>query len=182
MVLAWSNLAISGARSQYLLIIKISSGASKQKIVDFDCLSWLDLIEAFFVKILVTLFRAGNLSVKCKGNIQLRSEVELLIYNFPNAVTAAHKRRDTLPHLIFAIDNLVRRAVNQVLAIISPGIVLLTNLMDILHVGRLEKVVKCMENELFKKIAFKFLISELLMHDSLFFISYFQDDSSSILW
>jgi len=35
-------------------------------------------------------------------------------------VTAAHKRHGTPPHCIFAIDNLVRRAANTVLTIVSP--------------------------------------------------------------
>jgi len=36
-------------------------------------------------------------------------------------VTAANKRHGTQPHCIFAIDNIVRRAANTVLTIVSPG-------------------------------------------------------------
>ena len=36
-------------------------------------------------------------------------------------VTEAHKRHGTPPHCIFAVDNLVHRAVSEVLSIISPG-------------------------------------------------------------
>ena len=36
-------------------------------------------------------------------------------------VTEAHKRHGTPPHCIFAVDNLVHRAVSEVLSIVSPG-------------------------------------------------------------
>jgi len=36
-------------------------------------------------------------------------------------VTEAHKRHGTPPHCIFAVDNLVHRAVNEVLSVVSPG-------------------------------------------------------------
>ncbi len=67
------------------------------------------------------IFLEADLSKKCKDNGHLRSEVELAIYHFPGVVTEAHKRRDTPPHCIFAVDNLVRKAVNGVLRILSPG-------------------------------------------------------------
>ena len=62
-----------------------------------------------------------DLTTKCRNDPRLKSEVELAIYHFPGVVTAAHKRRDTPPHCIFAVDNLVRTAVNGVLSVISPG-------------------------------------------------------------
>lgn len=62
----------------------------------------------------------AGLSKKCKGDRQLQSEVELAIYHFPGVVTTAHKRRDTPPHCIFAVDNLVRKAVHGVLRIFCP--------------------------------------------------------------
>ena len=36
-------------------------------------------------------------------------------------MTSAHKRHKTSPHRIFAIDNLVRVAINLVLAFTAPG-------------------------------------------------------------
>ena len=64
---------------------------------------------------------AADLSKKCKADSNLRSEVEYAIYHFPGVVTDAHKRHDT-PHFIFAVDNLVRMAVNGVLRVLSPGV------------------------------------------------------------
>ena len=73
------------------------------------------LVSSFFVVL------TDDLTVRCKGDGRLRSEVELAIYHFPGVVTAAHKRRDTPPHCIFAVDNLVRTAVNEALSVLSPG-------------------------------------------------------------
>ena len=61
------------------------------------------------------------MNVKCKVDSFLRKEIEFAVYYFPGVVAAAHKRRDTLPHCIFAIENLVRKAVQGVLEILSPG-------------------------------------------------------------
>ena len=61
-----------------------------------------------------------DLSQDCK-NPQLSNEVEQVIFHVPNVIAAASKRRDTPPHCIFAIDNLVRRAVNGLLTILIPG-------------------------------------------------------------
>lgn len=65
---------------------------------------------------------AADLTKKCKADSTLRAEVEYAIYNFPGVVTAAHKRHDTPPHFIFAVDNLIRMAVNGVLRVLSPGV------------------------------------------------------------
>lgn len=54
-------------------------------------------------------------------NSHLRNDIVSAITYFPSAVTEAHKRQDTPPHCIFAIDNLIRKAVNEIMRILSPG-------------------------------------------------------------
>ena len=80
------------------------------------CLSGKLTVVIIFTEILFS----ANLKELC-SNQQLRAQVELAIFHFPNMVTAAHKRRGTPPHCIFAIDNLVRKAVNGLLSVVSPG-------------------------------------------------------------
>ena len=83
-------------------------------------MSCITLSGAFFFFFFFFFF-AADLCKKCKTDSNLRSQVEYAIYHFPGVVTAAHKRHDTPPHLIFAVENLVRMAVNEVLRILSPG-------------------------------------------------------------
>lgn len=63
----------------------------------------------------VTITKACDISV---AHIPWHSWFVLLLVL---QVTAASKRHETPPHCIFAIDSLVRRAVQSVLAIVSPG-------------------------------------------------------------
>ena len=51
----------------------------------------------------------------------MRSEVELIITHFPTVIREANKRRDTPPHCMFAIEELVGRALHSLKLVLLPG-------------------------------------------------------------
>jgi hypothetical protein len=63
----------------------------------------------------------GQLSRDCFHDHQLREDVEQCCKTLlPAAVTAANKRHGTAPHCVFAIDDIVHKAVHSILVIVSP--------------------------------------------------------------
>ncbi|XP_065906670.1 mitogen-activated protein kinase kinase kinase 15-like isoform X2 [Dysidea avara] len=62
----------------------------------------------------------NDINMACMEDKQLRRTIEEALFIFPGVVTEAHKRHQTPPHCIFAVDRLVHRAVSEVLSIVSP--------------------------------------------------------------
>ena len=62
-----------------------------------------------------------GLQNKCKGNTQMRSEVERLVTHFPIVIREANKRQDTPPHCMFAIEELVGRALSGLKQVLLSG-------------------------------------------------------------
>ena len=67
------------------------------------------------------MYFAEELNTKCQTSAQMRSEVELIITHFPGVIREANKRRDTPPHCMFAIEELVGRALHSLKQILLPG-------------------------------------------------------------
>ena len=67
------------------------------------------------------MYFAEELTNKCQTSAQMRSEVELIITHFPGVIREANKRRDTPPHCMFAIEELVGRALTSLKQILLPG-------------------------------------------------------------
>ena len=63
-----------------------------------------------------------ELNSKCQASSQMRGEVELIITHFPGVIREANKRRDTPPHCMFAIEEMVGRALHSLKQILLPGL------------------------------------------------------------
>ena len=51
----------------------------------------------------------------------MRNEVEKMITHFPTVIKEANKRQDTPPHCMFAIEELVGKALNGLNHVLLPG-------------------------------------------------------------
>ena len=51
----------------------------------------------------------------------MRTEVERLVTHFPMVIREANKRQDTPPHCMFAIEELVGKALGSLKKILLPG-------------------------------------------------------------
>lgn len=71
--------------------------------------------------ILKYLHLIEELCSKCEGSGQMRSEVERMITHFPSVIREANKRQDTPPHCMFAIEELVGKALNGLKLALLPG-------------------------------------------------------------
>ena len=58
---------------------------------------------------------------RCKTSSQIRSEIEVMITHFPIVIREANKRRDTQPHCMFAIEEMVGKALNELKHVLLPG-------------------------------------------------------------
>jgi mitogen-activated protein kinase kinase kinase 5 len=65
-----------------------------------------------------------SLSGSCKENSTLRNEVVQALFLIPTEVNNAHKRHGVPPHCMFAIDNIVRIAINFAVNTVSPDLTL----------------------------------------------------------
>lgn len=73
--------------------------------------------------ILITLWQDAIDSIKAQLDYEPSaiSQVNLALYIFSDAVQPVLRQQSIKPHWIFALDNLIRNAVQAAVGILSPG-------------------------------------------------------------